>query len=310
MTVDAAGAPTPEPAAAGDSPGQMLRQQREQRGFSLQDVADELHLDRWVIETLEADRFTVLGAPVYARGHLRKYAQLLELSPEAVLTSYESLSESLRVAPADPVPTTMTPQDDRRFSMWIAVAALAVCVGALAIWRIAEPPQEQRASTATQGPDVAPSAALPETRVDFAAAPVAAQPEPAVEQVSDAGNTRDVTAGVLTENAAPAIQRERTAPAVRPDAPPVPATAATVELELVFVEPSWVEVYDSAGDKLMFDIGQPDRPRTLSGSAPLDVLLGKADAVQVAVNGEQVSVPLRSGRDAVRFTVGADGALR
>jgi cytoskeleton protein RodZ len=95
-----------------------------------------------------------------------------------------------------------------------------------------------------------------------------------------------------------------------PQASPTPAAAEHVELLLDFLEPSWVEVYDAAGGKLMFDIGQPGRPRKLSGSAPLTVLLGKADAVQVTADGQPVVVPRRAGRDAARFTVAAGGAVR
>jgi len=51
----------------------------------VQHVAEELHLDIRVIEALETNRFEALGAPVYARGHLRKYATLLGLSPATVL---------------------------------------------------------------------------------------------------------------------------------------------------------------------------------------------------------------------------------
>ena len=79
-------------AAAGpDTPGGMLRAERERRGYSMQQAAEDLHLDVWVIEAIEANRFVALGAPVYAKGHLRKYATLLGLSPATVLERYEAL---------------------------------------------------------------------------------------------------------------------------------------------------------------------------------------------------------------------------
>jgi cytoskeleton protein RodZ len=78
---------------AGSTPGALLRQEREQRGLTVQQVSEELHLDAWLVEALEQNRFLALGAPVYAKGHLRKYAVLLGLSPELVLARYQEIAE-------------------------------------------------------------------------------------------------------------------------------------------------------------------------------------------------------------------------
>jgi cytoskeleton protein RodZ len=60
-------------------PGTKLKAERERRGLSAQKAADEMHLDRWVIDALEADDYQRIGPTVYAKGHLRKYAALLGL---------------------------------------------------------------------------------------------------------------------------------------------------------------------------------------------------------------------------------------
>src|SRR4030095_7013932 len=97
----ASGAAAAEP----DTPGGMLRAERERRGYSVQHAAEEMHLDTRVIAALEANRFEELGARVYARGHLRKYATILGLSPAMVLSRYETLG-GLSADPT-PVPTTL-----------------------------------------------------------------------------------------------------------------------------------------------------------------------------------------------------------
>jgi cytoskeleton protein RodZ len=70
-----------EEAAAGasDTAGLRLAAARERAGFSVLQVADKLHLDVSSIQALEAEDFASLGALVYARGHLRRYAELLGL---------------------------------------------------------------------------------------------------------------------------------------------------------------------------------------------------------------------------------------
>ena len=109
----------------------LLRAERERRGYSVQYAAEDLHLDVWVIEALEANRFEALGAPVYAKGHLRKYATLLGLSPATVLERYEALSGT-PLEPT-PIPAAIAAPVPQRRSMpkaplWIA-AAIAVAAG-------------------------------------------------------------------------------------------------------------------------------------------------------------------------------------
>lgn len=314
MTTEAAEAPFSEPAGVGKSPGDMLRRAREQRGWTQQDVADELHLDRRVIETIEADRFRALGAPVYARGHLRKYAQLLDIEPETVLASYESLGEGERVAMPDiAVPVATPAPSDRRSSVWIALGALAVCVAALAIWKVAELPQTPPASQSTpvvEEPAATQSAAPAEEASEPVPDEVSATEESASASSEAAPSTIESVADTESAPATTAPVAVAAAPAAAAEPAPVVAESGPVELVLEFSEPSWVEVYDAAGAKLMFDIGQPGAPRTLSGSAPLTVLLGKATAVQVTVDGQRIVVPRRAGRDAARFSVDAGGAVR
>ncbi len=49
-----------------------------------------MHLDRWVIDALEADDYLRIGPTVYAKGHLKKYAALLGLPAAEILAGFES----------------------------------------------------------------------------------------------------------------------------------------------------------------------------------------------------------------------------
>ena len=57
--------------------GDMLRDKREQRGFSIDQVASQLRVSTTQIEGLENCNPKVFPSPVYARAHLRSYAKLL-----------------------------------------------------------------------------------------------------------------------------------------------------------------------------------------------------------------------------------------
>jgi cytoskeletal protein RodZ len=48
--------------------GQLLKAARERRALSPQKAADELHLDAWVVDALEAEDYERVGPSVYAKG--------------------------------------------------------------------------------------------------------------------------------------------------------------------------------------------------------------------------------------------------
>jgi len=272
----ASGAAAAEP----DTPGGMLRVERERRGYSVQHAAEDMHLDAWVIQAIEANRFEALGAPVYARGHLRKYAALLGLSPATVIERYEALGGT-PVAPT-PIPAAIAAPvliERRRVSklpLWIA-AAIAVVAGLA--WLVFELWWTPSSDNATTSEVVAPT-------------------------VSDA-----VREPVEQAQQAPAAA----APAPVAQAPAVAATSAAsgeVRLRLQFTEPSWAEIYDASGKRLMFDMGTPGRVRTVAGVPPLRVNLGMASAVNAQVGDRPIVIPRRAGRDGAKFSIEADGSVK
>ena len=51
--------------------GARLRAGREKLGLTVLQVAERIHTDAKIVEAIEAENFDALGAPVYARGHIR-----------------------------------------------------------------------------------------------------------------------------------------------------------------------------------------------------------------------------------------------
>lgn len=78
--------------------GQVLKAAREKRGTTLADAAGKLRVDVAVLEALEGERFDELGAPVFVRGHLRHYAELLGEAPDALQAMYAG-HDSAGIAP-------------------------------------------------------------------------------------------------------------------------------------------------------------------------------------------------------------------
>jgi cytoskeleton protein RodZ len=74
--------------------GERLRSARKARALTLQQAAFTLRLEESVLRALEDERYEVLGAAVFVRGHLKAYAKLLGLSEEAILTAYRNSDPS------------------------------------------------------------------------------------------------------------------------------------------------------------------------------------------------------------------------
>jgi len=73
--------------------GELLRQVREARGLTLQQVAERTRIGRAHLEKVEADRYADLPAPVYLRGILIALARELKLDAARVSKSYMLLAE-------------------------------------------------------------------------------------------------------------------------------------------------------------------------------------------------------------------------
>jgi cytoskeleton protein RodZ len=143
------------------SPGAWLAAAREQAGLSLVQTAERLHVDVATIKALEGDHFEALGAAVYARGHMRRYAELLGLPIHEVESAYA------RVHPSAQLPDltrTAGSRDSTARALvlrpWTAAvgAAILVLLG-LVLWAMRMP---HKAPVASPASITAPADAAPQ----------------------------------------------------------------------------------------------------------------------------------------------------
>ncbi len=73
-----------------DELGHILREARETKGFSLEDVQEEIRINAKYLKSLEDGDYSALPTPVHVRGFLRNYARFLGLDPKPLLDRYES----------------------------------------------------------------------------------------------------------------------------------------------------------------------------------------------------------------------------
>jgi len=114
--------------------GKQLLIARERLGISVADAAESLHVDVAVIESLEAGRFFALGAPVFARGYLRHYAELLGEPLEEVTGRYETLREAGASPDLRNVPQLLARAVGSKRARWPLVLFAALLMLAVLVW--------------------------------------------------------------------------------------------------------------------------------------------------------------------------------
>lgn len=128
---------------AGADIGQALREMRERKKLSLEEVADITRVRRAYLADIEAMRLDKLPSRPFTIGYIRAYAEALGLDGEAAVERFKSeepdLGEPLR-APVGVIETG----DPRVVAI---VAGIVVMLAAIVLWNVA-----QRAMTANAPP--------------------------------------------------------------------------------------------------------------------------------------------------------------
>ena len=269
------------------SPGARLKREREASGLTEQQAAEALNLDPTVIMVLEANDFAALGAPVFAKGHLRRYASMLGIAEDEILGAYERSKEHVEEPTLVPKSRLeMAPVRGKSRWPWVIGGSAAFVVAALLLAYVSE-----NGFPWSEPPAVDDTSTLDATEPSLTPAPVAPSAAP--------------------ESAATEATSPPPATAASEELAGTPAPAAVpgqVTLQLRFAADSWVEIFDGSGKAVLYDLGKAGSERTITAAPPLSVTLGNAPGVAITVNGRAVPRPAGQGTLA-RFSVGADGVL-
>ncbi|MFT3904759.1 MAG: DUF4115 domain-containing protein [Steroidobacteraceae bacterium] len=287
----------PEQGVAPRSAGAQLMQARERQGLTLALAASELHLDAQVVGRLERDDFRDLGAPVYVRGHLRRYAQLLGEDPTLIEALYRATTGEQRVPDLARIvtqPYTSAPRT-RRLGTWpMVLIGAAILLGGLVWWAM----QQQPAVSIVKP---APTSQVTQPATDSAGGVAATVGGTAAEGGAD--SVAAPTAGAPpVAPPADALAGEGNAPA---------AAAGDTGLLLRFNSGSWVEVYTQNGERKVYDLVDAGGIRRIGGPGPWRVVLGNPAGVAASVDGRPVSIPVGTREDPiVRVWLERDGRVR
>jgi len=281
--------PAANDAAAALSAGARLAQARERLGLSQEQVADKLKLDPHTIAALEVGDYRVIGAAVFVRGFLRRYAQLVGDSPAEIEALYARQPGSAqapdlaRIA----VHSERGQRPRQAIGLWpAALVAALLCTGGVWWWA------SHRAG-AVRSDATTEIIETPATVAAAPAAPATATPPPAAA-ASSAPAPASAEAAAAAEAAAQAARLAA-----------LPRKALTLRVN----DESWVEVYDARGMRLQFGFAHAGTTKELSGTPPFRLVLGNAAAVEVALEGVAVSLPAAAPGARLRATISGKGVV-
>ncbi len=108
-----------------ESLGHYLRNERELRQLSLEEIAQTTRIPLRMLQHLEADQLDLLPGEVFTRGFLKSYARSVGLSVDDVLARYGERQSRRDAAPA-PITAITPPEKGRRFGIAIALVILLI----------------------------------------------------------------------------------------------------------------------------------------------------------------------------------------
>ncbi|MCC7256796.1 MAG: helix-turn-helix domain-containing protein [Gammaproteobacteria bacterium] len=120
-------------APAGLGLGERLRSARKARALTVAQVADALRLEEPMVIALEEGRFEAMGAPVFVRGHLRRYAALVGLDVEQMLEAYRAAVPGSDAPPKITRPSTRADAVEGVPWLWWALGAAVLLIVVLVI---------------------------------------------------------------------------------------------------------------------------------------------------------------------------------
>jgi cytoskeleton protein RodZ len=285
--------PPPDGGDPGRLAGERLADARAERELGLHEIAKELHLDEYKVQALEQNNFEVLGAPVFVKGYLRKYAALVGMPIDDILADYFRMNSSASVPLV--IPHRAPPPRGISPGPWLGGITVVAVAAAAGWWWISSGPQwaDDEADSAALAPFAEGSVAQPPTESQPETNQAQANPQPAAEDV-EMGTPEPVTDEPSRQNLA------QVQPAGESDLP----DEGEVELRVTFNGDCWTEVTDAAGERLYFGLGSAGRSVTVSGEPPLQVLLGNSANASLEVNGSIYAIPRSARRgDTARLTI-------
>lgn len=317
------------------SPSRALVEAREKLGLSQKEVADRLYLTTTFIRYIDDGEFERLPKQAFVKGYLRSYARVVELPGDDIVAMYDAQQQAQLPAPEmkgvteEQVGTASITGPVMQTGI-IALTVFVLLIGL--IWYLVSEPDDKPKVTVTQPSVTQPAVSEPiedngASTEDFG---YVLSSEEAVEVIQTADVTDDSLDAEVPEGDASGVTEGDMVDESEVDSSgQVPTTESAQagtdvaisedvsiertsngarsfikvdaggfdQLELSFPDECWVEVEDADRGLVYSDLNRAGEVLTIYGTAPFELLLGKAAGVEMLYNGRPFDLVPFIGQD-------------
>lgn len=274
------------------SPGQVLREAREEQGLTQQAIADKLYLKVGIIDDLEHNRLDDSTSVTFIKGYVRLYAKNLGLNAEEVLTLFNQYHTT-------PKPPAKLQSFSRRVAkqahddrwMMVTYGIAVVLIAGVVVWWYQQPANDtdilNTPPSKSSSPAVQPKTASVPANDDVLESSVE---EDFVASESDALVTDDDAMNPEDANSAPQAAVASDTDTYSVDEQENTVDGAPVELVFTFSEDCWVNITDVSGEVIAIGTKKAGYEMRVTGLPPFEVTLGAPSVVQISYDGEAVNM--------------------
>lgn len=305
------------------SAGVQLATLRQERGWTVEQVASQLNLAARQIQALEDDNYAALPGMVIVRGFIRSYSKVLRVDPAPILAAIKEDTATVvpSVLPPERSPLSASFSETKLLtSGQRGVSPKTIIGGSLLVAAALLAYAGQHMGWWSHG--VSGSAAKVEEKlapIELAQEPVETVTEvPAPEEVveakpAEAKATETKPAEVSKPANEPAVAATPAAPTTAPAvAKPAPVAAAPKPAALVdgknalvisVREDSWVEIKGADNNILLSRLLKAGTAEAVPVTAPVSVVIGNAAGVDVTLRGAPVDVVSGNSSNVARLNL-------
>ena len=263
--------------------GERLANNRSEKELSINQVAREIKIEPHVIEMIENNDFVSIGAPVFVKGYLRQYSELVGLDPDLIIEKYTAINS---IEDSPPIVNDSLDQISKYVLtpkiILIAIFVILISFGVLATvfgifgnneTVVIKMETETESQESLLPPVTAPQIDSSETQID---------------ETFEMETETESQESLLTSTSNEFFTKEN-----------------LMNLTIIFSDLCWTEIFDANGERLFFGLGDQDREVNIDGVPPFDVMLGAADnLLEIKLEGREYNVvdSIRRG-EVLRFKV-------
>ncbi|HWT71285.1 MAG TPA: RodZ domain-containing protein [Oxalicibacterium sp.] len=274
-----------EAASVPPSAGAQLKALREARGWTIEQVANQLNLASRQIDALESDNYAALPGMVIVRGFIRTYAKLLQADAAPMLAAIKDEGGATEVLAAPRSATSAsfseTPlkADKGRGFPLKAVIALIVVLGIIAAAVALGQRMGWKIGHRTQAKTTVPVAPIAAQENHASAASLEAAPVAAPVAEGNAPEQADKPMALPAEAEARQVEEK--------SAPPV-SDKNTLVMQVH--QDSWIEVRRADDTVLFSELLKAGTSESIELPGPVSVVIGNAAGVDMSLRGKPIDL--------------------